>query len=160
MACSQCTGPGQGLGTGLGMMGFYIMLCTAHTTQRQGTGTAPMGCIPISPLGPVPGHMFLIFHVPFPVLQCVQSTPFPVPLPVPFPFPVLCNVNEPLQALLLWRWKVVFWYRYTSTAYLNSYIPVIAIFNHQAFFRLQEKIQTKIVQLWLIFIAKLNVTTG
>ena len=29
------TGPGQGQGQGMGleMMGFYIMLCTVHTTQ-------------------------------------------------------------------------------------------------------------------------------
>ena len=34
MAHSNCTGTGPG--TGLGTMGFYIMLCTVHTTHGQG----------------------------------------------------------------------------------------------------------------------------
>ena len=64
MAHSLCTGPG--LGTGLGVMGLCILLCTVHTTQGQGQemGTGTIG-----------------FHTHF---------------AVPGPGPVPCSVNEPL----------------------------------------------------------------
>ena len=39
MAHTHCTGPGQGPGQGPGTMGFYITLCTVHTTQGQVQGT-------------------------------------------------------------------------------------------------------------------------
>ena len=44
-------------------MGFYIMLCTIHTTPRPGTGEVS---IPVSPF-PV------LFPVPFPVLCSVNK---------------------------------------------------------------------------------------
>ena len=53
MVHTHCMGQGQGLE----MMGFYIMLCTTHTTQGQGQGTivfysAHSGPCPCSGPGP------------------------------------------------------------------------------------------------------------
>ena len=36
-------------GAELGTIGFYIMLCTVHTTQGQGLGMGAKGSKPISP---------------------------------------------------------------------------------------------------------------
>ena len=52
MAYSHCMAPETGPGT----MGLYIMPITIHTTQGQGQGQGPMGCIPNS-----------MFSVPVPV---------------------------------------------------------------------------------------------
>ena len=49
MIHTHCTGPGQGPGT----MGFYIMLCTVHTTQGLGQGTIVLYRACPGP-GPVP----------------------------------------------------------------------------------------------------------
>ena len=49
-------------------MGFYFILCNVHTTQGQGL---------------LLGRMVLLFPVPFPVLQCVDYSPFPAHLPFP-----------------------------------------------------------------------------
>ena len=68
MAHSHCTGTGPG--TALGTMGLYIMLCTGHTTLRQGQGTGT-------------GTNGLHTHFPF---------PGPVPCPVPVPGPVQHDV--------------------------------------------------------------------
>ena len=40
MAHTHCTGQGQG--QGWETMGFYIMLCTVHTTQGLGQGQRPV----------------------------------------------------------------------------------------------------------------------
>ena len=52
-------GQGIGQGIGQGMMALYIMLYTVHITQDRDRDRVrergPMGCIPISPLGPAPG---------------------------------------------------------------------------------------------------------
>ena len=74
---------GTGQGMVLGTMGLYIMLCTVHTTQGQGQGTGTDGSKPISPPGPVPGNRFLLYPVPFPMLQCEQYIQFLVPVPFP-----------------------------------------------------------------------------
>ena len=59
MSQTHCTGPeaGQGQGTGLGMVGFYIMLCIVHTTwgQGKGQGTIVSYCARIVPC-PSPVH--------------------------------------------------------------------------------------------------------
>ena len=74
---------------GPGMMGFYIMLCTVHTTVEQGQGTIGLHThFPVA--GPIPAS------VPAPI-------PTPVPVPVPTPItalvpalvPVPCSVNRP-----------------------------------------------------------------
>ena len=88
-------------------MGFYIMLCTVHTTQGQrrerwvsilcyvlytlhrDRDQGTMGSKPISPPGLLPGNRFLLYLVPFSVRQCEQYTPFPVPVP--------CSVTEPSE---------------------------------------------------------------
>ena len=61
MAHTHCMGPevGTGQGTGLGMMAFYIMLCTVHTTLRLGKEPEPIVsyCTSPSPCvgpGPIP----------------------------------------------------------------------------------------------------------
>ena len=54
MAHSHCIGPETGPGPG--MMGLYIMLCTVHTTLRQGTGMGTNGLHTHFPVScPVPG---------------------------------------------------------------------------------------------------------
>ena len=45
-------GQGQGPGPGLGTMGFCITLCTVHTTQGQGQGIIVFYCVHC---GPCPG---------------------------------------------------------------------------------------------------------
>ena len=98
---SHCTGLGPGMGQGT--MGFYIMLCTIHTTQGQGwgpgMGLGSDGFQTHFTTGSCTGHRFLLFPVTLPVLQCVQYTSFPILFPVPFPVPVPCSVNEPLQEI-------------------------------------------------------------
>ena len=42
MACPHCTG--RRTGHGMGMMGFYITLCTVHTIQGQGQGNIVFYC--------------------------------------------------------------------------------------------------------------------
>ena len=71
-------------------MGFYIMLCTVHTTQgqrererNQERDQGVKGSKPISPPGPVLGRWFFLLPVPFPALQCAQYSPFPFPVLVP-----------------------------------------------------------------------------
>ena len=86
MAHSHCTGPGTGP-----ELWVYI-LCYVLFTLRRDRDRGRMGSKPISPPGPVLGNRFLLYPVPFPVLQCEQYTPFSVP--VPFPFQVPCIVNE------------------------------------------------------------------
>ena len=71
----------------LGMMSLYIMLL--FTLHRDRNRNRRMGSKSISPLGPLPGNRFLLYPVPFPVLQ---YTLFPVNIPFPFPFLVPCSV--------------------------------------------------------------------
>ena len=58
MAQTHCTGPEQGKGQGprLGTIGFYIMLYTVHTTERQGQGIIVFYCAHLGPSScPSPG---------------------------------------------------------------------------------------------------------
>ena len=73
MAHSHCTGPGLGMGQGMGpgTMGLYIMLCTVHTTLRQG-----------QEMGQRIGTIGFYMHYP---------VPSPVPCPIPIPGPVQCE---------------------------------------------------------------------
>ena len=100
MAYSHCmgTGMGQGPGTGNGNDAFlyYPIFCSLHRYRdRDQRGMGPK---PILPLGPVPSYRFLLFLVAFPVLHCLQYSPFPFPTPVSFPG--LCSVYEPLPLLV------------------------------------------------------------
>ena len=65
MACSHCTGPGVGMETGLGTMGYYILCRTVHAAPGPGIGPD--------------------------LLSPIVLVPFTVPVPVPFP----CNVSVP-----------------------------------------------------------------
>ena len=57
----------------------YILYTLHRDRERnQGRAQGVKGSKPISPPGPLPGHRFLLFPVPFPALQCVQYSPFPV----------------------------------------------------------------------------------
>ena len=62
MVHAHCTKTGTGTGSGTGTMGFYIMLCTVHTTQGQGQRTFFFYCVRSCPVQCIRAIRF-VFHL-------------------------------------------------------------------------------------------------